>query len=100
MPPLASPAAPFASRPRPALALGVALAISAACEPIERAAAMALGADADDFLATQGAPWGTQPDMLFALSGAVTALLLFSRQHDRRIARLSGQQRLAGGPAP
>lgn len=63
----------------------VVLAISAAYELIEWAAAIALGQGADEFLGTQGDPWDTQSDMLLALIGAVTALVLFSRFHDRQL---------------
>ena len=64
----------------------IVLAISAAYELIEWAAAVALGQGADEFLGTQGDPWDTQSDMFLALIGASTALLLFSRWHDRQIA--------------
>jgi putative membrane protein len=63
----------------------VVLAISATYELIEWAAAVALGQGADEFLGTQGDPWDTQSDMFFALIGAVSALLLFSRIHDRQL---------------
>lgn len=63
----------------------VALAISATYELIEWAAALALGQGADEFLGTQGDPWDTQSDMFLALIGAVTALLFFSRMHDRQL---------------
>jgi putative membrane protein len=66
----------------------VVLAISATYELIEWAAAVALGQGADEFLGTQGDPWDTQSDMFLALIGASTALLLFSRVHDRQIRRL------------
>jgi putative membrane protein len=66
----------------------VVLANSATYELIEWAAALALGQGADEFLGTQGDPWDTQSDMFFALIGAVTALLLFSRIHDRQIQRV------------
>ena len=68
----------------------IALAISATYELIEWAAALAMGQGADDFLGTQGDPWDTQSDMFSALIGAVTALLLFSRLHDRQIRRIRG----------
>jgi len=68
--------------------LCVVLAISASYELFEWAAAVALGQGADEFLGTQGDPWDTQSDMLFALIGAVTALLVFSRIHDRQIRRI------------
>lgn len=75
--------------------LCIALAISAGYELIEWGAAMWLGADADEFLGTQGDPWDTQTDMLFALIGAACALLLCSRSHDRQIARLLERERRA-----
>ena len=37
------------------------------------------------FLGTQGYVWDTQSDMGLALLGAVLALLLFSRYHDRQM---------------
>ena len=63
----------------------IVLAISATYELIEWAAALLLGQGADEFLGTQGDPWDTQSDMFAALVGAVTALLLMSRVHDRQI---------------
>ena len=70
----------------------VVLAISASYELIEWAAALALGQGADEFLGTQGDPWDTQSDMLMALIGAVTALVLLSRLHDRQLAALPGKR--------
>ena len=70
------------------LVLCVVLAISASYELIEWAAALALGQGADEFLGTQGDPWDTQSDMLMALLGAASALLLLSGLHDRQIAAL------------
>lgn len=63
------------------------LAISAAYELVEFAAAMALGQGADAFLGAQGDPWDTQWDMLTCVIGAVAALTLLSRMHDAQIAR-------------
>lgn len=71
------------------LAVSICLAISAAYELIEWAAALALGQGADEFLGTQGDPWDTQSDMAMALVGALAAMLL-ARRHDREIARLNG----------
>jgi putative membrane protein len=70
------------------LVICVVLAVSAVYELIEYATAMLLGGGAVDFLGTQGDPWDTQKDMLFALIGAVTALVLLSRLHDRQIAQV------------
>ncbi|MER5973047.1 DUF2238 domain-containing protein [Streptomyces sp. NPDC002055] len=65
------------------------LAFSAFFEMIEWWAALAGGASADAFLATQGDQWDTQWDMACALIGAVLALTLLSRFHDRGLARLT-----------
>ncbi|MFL9610607.1 DUF2238 domain-containing protein [Methylobacillus sp. Pita2] len=70
------------------LVLSVVLAISAAYELIEWAAALIMGQGADEFLGTQGDEWDTQSDMAFALLGGAFALLLLSRLHDRALARL------------
>lgn len=69
------------------LVVCVAMAISAVYELIEWLAAVMFGDGAYDFLGTQGDLWDTQADMLFALIGAVVALLLFSRAHDRQLAK-------------
>jgi len=73
------------------LVVCVVLAISASYELVEWAAAVALGQGADEFLGTQGDPWDTQSDMLFALIGGVTAILLLSRFHDSQLARIRGR---------
>jgi putative membrane protein len=70
------------------LCICVAMAISAAYELIEWAAAVALGQGADEFLGTQGDVWDTQSDMWMALIGSSTAIVLLSRWHDRQLARL------------
>ena len=49
---------------------------------------MAGGHAADAFLGTQGDVWDTQWDMLCALVGALTALVVLGRAHDRSLARL------------
>jgi putative membrane protein len=73
------------------LVLCVVMAVSAIYELVEWAAALILGQGADEFLGTQGDPWDTQSDMFLALVGAVTALALFSRLHDREIAGLQSR---------
>jgi putative membrane protein len=67
----------------------VALAISAIYELIEWGTAVALGAGADEFLATQGDPWDTQKDMAMAWIGAMVAQLVLARWHDRQLAVLA-----------
>lgn len=64
----------------------ICLAISATYELIEWVTALLTGEAADAFLGTQGDPWDTQWDMFLALCGALTALLLLSRLHDRQLA--------------
>ena len=67
------------------LVLAACLSFSALFELIEWWAALAFGADADAFLATQGDVWDTQWDMFLCLCGAIASLLLFSRLHDRQL---------------
>ena len=62
------------------------LAVSAFYELIEWWVALLSDEAADAFLGTQGYVWDTQSDMFWALSGAVAALLLLSRVHDRQLA--------------
>ncbi|MDH3970949.1 MAG: DUF2238 domain-containing protein [Gammaproteobacteria bacterium] len=61
------------------------LAFSAFYELVEWVVALASGESAEAFLGTQGYVWDTQSDMGFALAGAVSALLLLSRLHDRQL---------------
>jgi putative membrane protein len=70
------------------LVVCIALAISASYELVEWGAALVMGEDADAFLGTQGDVWDTQSDMLMALVGALAALGLLAREHDRQIARM------------
>ena len=67
----------------------ICLALSASYELVEWGVALASGDAAVAFLATQGDPWDTQSDMGFALLGALFALALLSRWHDRQLARLN-----------
>jgi len=67
------------------LVLAAALSFSAFFELIEWWSALAFGADADAFLATQGDVWDTQWDMFTCLCGAALSLLLWSRVHDRQL---------------
>jgi putative membrane protein len=61
----------------------ICLSISALYEIFEWRVAVATGSAADAFLGTQGDVWDTQWDMTFAIFGAVTAILFFSKFHDR-----------------
>ena len=67
------------------LCIAAALSFSAFFEMLEWWAALAWGADADAFLATQGDVWDTQWDMFLCLCGACVSLLLWSRLHDRQL---------------
>jgi putative membrane protein len=68
----------------------VVLAFSASYEFVEWGVALAMGGEADAFLATQGDVWDTQWDMFLALLGALAAQILLTRLHDRQLARLPG----------
>lgn len=68
--------------------LSVCLAFSACYEFIEWFAALMNNQAAESFLGTQGDVWDTQWDMFLCLIGAVSALLLLSRWHDRQLERL------------
>jgi putative membrane protein len=70
------------------LVVCVCLAISAFYELIEWWVAVASGSNAVAFLATQGDVWDTQWDMSLALVGAVAALVLLGRIHNRALTRL------------
>ena len=61
------------------------LAFSAFYELIEWWVALLSDDAADSFLGTQGYVWDTQSDMLWALTGAILALLLLGRLHDRQM---------------
>lgn len=68
----------------------ICLAISALYELIEWWAALLSGEAAEAFLGTQGYIWDTQSDMAVALLGAILALALLSRVHDKQINDLTG----------
>lgn len=70
------------------LVVCVCLAISAFYELIEWWVAVLSSTGADAFLATQGYVWDTQSDMGFALLGAILALVLLAKIHDRQLMEL------------
>ena len=61
------------------------LALSAFYELIEWAVAEIIGGPAEAFLGTQGYIWDTQSDMAFAMVGAIAALVLLGKLHDRQL---------------
>lgn len=71
------------------LVICICLAISAFYELIEWWVALLSSEAAESFLGTQGYVWDTQSDMLMALIGAVAALLMLSKLHDRQLAKLT-----------
>ncbi|MGZ8144850.1 MAG: DUF2238 domain-containing protein [Methylosarcina sp.] len=68
--------------------ISVCLAISAFYELIEWIVALFSDEAAEAFLGTQGDPWDTQSDMALALVGAILALAILSRLHDRQLRAL------------
>jgi putative membrane protein len=69
------------------LVVAVCLGFSAFYEFTEWWAALALGESADAFLGTQGDQWDTQWDMFMCFAGSVLSLVIFTRLHDRQLAR-------------
>jgi putative membrane protein len=67
------------------------LAVSAFYELIEWWVALLSQEAAESFLGTQGYVWDTQSDMFWALIGAVTALLLLSRWHDKQLQKVASK---------
>jgi len=74
------------------------LAFSAFYELIEWTVAIVSETAADAFLGTQGYIWDTQSDMAFALVGAIAALALLGRIHDRQIRTITSQSNGAASP--
>lgn len=67
----------------------ICLAISAFYELVEWWVALLSSEAAESFLGTQGYVWDTQSDMFLAMIGAILALVLFSRLHDKQIHALT-----------
>ncbi len=67
--------------------VSVVLAISATYELIEWLVSVLTGEGGDSFLGTQGYVWDTQSDMLFALIGAIFAILFLSRLQNKAISK-------------
>jgi putative membrane protein len=70
------------------LVVSICLSISAIYELIEWWVALLSSEAAESFLGTQGYVWDTQSDMAWALAGAVLALAMLSKVHDRQIQAL------------
>jgi len=63
------------------------LALSAFYELLEWWVALFSEQAAEAFLGTQGYEWDTQSDMGYALIGAIAALMLLSKLHDRQLGK-------------
>lgn len=70
------------------ICISICLAISAFYELIEAFVAIVTGDSAEAFLGTQGYIWDTQSDMFFALIGALVALILLPRIHNKSIEKV------------
>jgi putative membrane protein len=77
------------ARWRAFVVIAICLAISAFYELIEWWVALVSREAAESFLGTQGYVWDTQSDMGLALLGAMLALALLGRLHDRQLDGLS-----------
>jgi len=80
------------------LVCSVCLAVSAFYELVEWWVALFSGEAAEAFLGTQGFVWDTQSDMALALVGAVSALVLLGRMHDRQISSVNWPPVRRDGP--
>ena len=69
----------------PLFLVSITMLISSSYELIEWCASVLTGEGAEAFLGTQGYVWDTQSDMLFALIGSISAILLLSRLHDKKL---------------
>ncbi len=67
------------------IVISICLSLSAVYELIEWWVAEITGEAAEAFLGTQGYVWDTQSDMFVALVGAIAALVLLGRAHDREL---------------
>jgi putative membrane protein len=69
------------------IVVSICLAFSAFYELIEWWIAALSGTAAEAFLSTQGYVWDTQSDMAMALIGAIIALLILGKYHDRQLSQ-------------
>jgi putative membrane protein len=86
---------PFRQAPRglllAILCVAGPLAFAALYEIFEWQASIWGGDGTDAFVGAQGDPWDAQSDMLFCLIGAMAAVILLPRRHDRSIAAAEGR---------
>lgn len=74
------------------LAVSVSLAVSAAYELIEYASLIFSVEGAEDFVGSQGDPFDTQTDILWALIGSLSAMLLFWRYRWRKVENINSKK--------
>ncbi len=76
------------------IVLAIVLAVAAFWELIEWWVVLLTASDVGQaFLGTQGDPWDTQWDMLWALIGASVSLAALAPVHDRSMARVPGPEK-------
>lgn len=63
----------------------IAMAISVTYEFIEWGVSLGTGDGGDSFLGTQGYVWDTQSDMFYATFGAIVALVVLGKIHDKQM---------------
>jgi putative membrane protein len=68
--------------------ISICLAFSALYELLEWAVSALTGSAGDAFLGTQGDVFDTQKDMAMALAGAIVALVMLAKLHDKQLASL------------
>ena len=73
------------------IVVAICLAVSALYELLEWRVAVMTGSKGDAFLGTQGDVWDTQEDMATAFVGAISALVILARMHDRQLASLDSR---------
>ncbi|MDB5014706.1 MAG: hypothetical protein JWQ25_2908 [Daejeonella sp.] len=70
------------------LTVCVCMSISVFYEFLEWFVSILSGESGDSFLGTQGYVWDTQSDMLYAMIGSISMIVLLSRFQDKKIAEL------------
>lgn len=70
------------------ISIAVPLAFSALYEIIEWLASLTDPTDTEAFLGTQGYIWDTQTDMFWCLIGALAAVLLLTKLHNKYLAKI------------
>ena len=71
------------------VSVAIPLAFSALYEIIEWLVSLCNPTDTEAFLGTQGYIWDTQTDMLWCLIGAIVALILLTKLHNKYLLRIS-----------